>query len=328
MLGPDAPSQEHRNFLNTRKLRTRDSRYAEIASWYEGSVKSFGRGRAESVSSEDDSGGSNDIVTIPSGNQNLLGSFTYGNIPGVTSFNATTSIAGYDLESMEDVQHLAWPNLVSIDPDNTQGGFLSSFDNPILIDFSAPVLETVGGEIRIRGTNHMLSASLPSLVDVGGALTFFNLGILNSISCPVLETIGNNLYLQTLPALLSFSLPVLTAATGGMSIYENDNLASVTMNAMVTAGSGVMNIKENILLTSVSLTSFLPENGLAMDFTENALLAASVNHILARCIAKPCFCCGSGGFERGDKRGSDRSRHHRLSRIESSRSLRHNQLKT
>jgi len=62
---------------------------------------------------------------------------------------------------------------------------------------------------------------------------------------------------------------------------------------------GHVNCYSNSSLTDVDLSSYLPTDNTHQDFSNCALTAASVNHILARCVANPAYIFGvvslSGG---------------------------------
>jgi len=60
-------------------------------------------------------------------------------------------------------------------------------------------------------------------------------------------------------------------------------LASVNAN---------FNCYSNSSLTAVDLSSYLPTNDTHQNFFNCALTAASVNHILARCVANPAYVSG------------------------------------
>lgn len=77
----------------------------------------------------------------------LLGLSSFGSIPGLTEIivNDASSLAGYDFETMDELTSLSFPNLVSIDPDNTQGGYLWISDCSSLTSLSMPVYEPTNG---------------------------------------------------------------------------------------------------------------------------------------------------------------------------------------
>ncbi len=140
------------------------------------------------------------------------------------------------------------------------------------VTISLPNLATSTNYIDIDTCPDLESVDLSSLVSCGdgtSGLYLTSCNSLPSISLPSLVTVDGELYFQTSAALVSFSAPSL-----------------VTINGDVTADT-------NPLLTTVTLTSWLPTNGTTIGLDGNALNLASVNHILARCVANAAFVSGS-----------------------------------
>lgn len=88
-----------------------------------------------------------------------------------------------------------------------------------------------------------------------------------SLVLPVAVTLTDGLFLQT-PTLVSLSAPLL-----------------VTCGEIACAGA--------TSLADVSLPSWLPTNGSSINFNSCALTEASVDHILARCVANPAYVSGT-----------------------------------
>ena len=99
----------------------------------------------------------------------MLGFYTYADLPGITKiqFLGTTSLAGFDIESMNDMTELDFPNLVSIDPLNTQGGGFDCDSNAALTSLSVPALVSVAGGFDCDSNAALTSLSVPALVSVG-----------------------------------------------------------------------------------------------------------------------------------------------------------------
>jgi hypothetical protein len=99
------------------------------------------------------------------------------------------------------------------------------------------------------------------------------------------------------------SLPGITAlvfsqyniqATGGFNFNHAKDLVEISFPNLVSVPStGFLVCKNATLLTTVLLPNFLPGNGLTIDFSGCALTAASVNAILARCIANAAYVTGT-----------------------------------
>lgn len=90
---------------------------------------------------------------------------------------------------------------------------------------------------------------------------------------------------------------------GSLLIFDHAALTSVSAPNLVTCRNGVvwntLSINTNPVLVSISVPSLAPLNGCNLDFSKNALDAATVNAILARCVAAAGFVSGlvdlSGG---------------------------------
>ena len=115
-------------------------------------------------------GGATNIVTTPPGMEGLLGTFTYGDIPGLTKLvvNATTSLAGYDIELCEDLEELSFPSLVSIDPLNVQDGYFSCYGNTALASLDLSALTTVSGYFNCYGNTALVSLNVSVWVPTDG----------------------------------------------------------------------------------------------------------------------------------------------------------------
>lgn len=115
-------------------------------------------------------GSGGNIVTTPAGLENELGTFIYGDIPTLTklSFNQSSVIAGFDLESTTTVTEIDFPNLVSIDPLDIQSGSLIIAVNSSLSAIKLDQLSYVSYTLTIGGNVSLLSLDLHSLVHVGG----------------------------------------------------------------------------------------------------------------------------------------------------------------
>ena len=137
----------------------------------------------------------------------------------------------------------------------------------MLYSINAPLLTTVGGPyLRFQGNSNLSWIDLRSLTTASGiyigqpgdnSLASLRLDALTT--CPVVQ-------ICCLPALTSLSLPNLTSTTSFLA--NNSGLVSVT------------------------LTNWTPVNGSTVDFYGNNLTSASVNQVLARCVANPAYVSG------------------------------------
>ncbi len=106
-----------------------------------------------------------------------IGLFTFGNLTGITSasLTMTTSGAGFDIESTTQLTSIVWPNLVSVDPDGLQDGFITITGNSHLttLTFSALVTTNVNTDFTITNNPLLTVISLPRYVpQVGTRLKF------------------------------------------------------------------------------------------------------------------------------------------------------------
>lgn len=90
------------------------------------------------------------------------GYMTFGNLGGITSitFNQTSSIPGFDIESDTELVSLSFPNLVSIDPTNIQNGYLLIEGCTRLATLSMPVFVPNNGDQYMLDGNAFNAASV------------------------------------------------------------------------------------------------------------------------------------------------------------------------
>ncbi len=150
----------------------------------------------------------------------------------------------------------------------------------------------------------------------GGGMAWDSLSFLESFSAPNLVSVGLNFTMSTMPNLIELDLPVLQSVGGAVAINSNTLLPAVSLPALTTisaggglsvAGcsallsldapllvpfSGELFCSENPLLETVNLPVWSPANGTNVSFSNCSLSVASVNHILARCVANPAYASG------------------------------------
>lgn len=135
----------------------------------------------------------------------------------------------------------------------------------------------------------------PSLIEhtgAGNAIEFNNTVDISSLSFPVLTTHGgvnSAMSINSNTALASLSLPVLASVAGDLDLGGNI-FTSLSLPALVTIGGNFSMTGSGDLVT-VSLPVWVPTDGTVIDLSGNALSAASVNHILARCVAAGVETC-------------------------------------
>lgn len=156
---------------------------------------------------------------------------------------------------------------------NSLGGFdienqasLTSFSSPNLVSIDSN--STNGGYFALTANSGLTSASLPLLAVIGGNFSITQ----------------NNL-------LATIDLSSLVTAKNSITIAQNNALANLDLPSLVTCSGGLA-VKSNAILTTLSIPNYVPTNGDTQDFTGNSLNAASVNQILARCVANAGYVTG------------------------------------
>ncbi len=161
-----------------------------------------------------------------------IGFFTYGDLPGFTKlvFMQSTSIAGFDIESTNDLTEIDFPNLVTVDPTNIQTGLFWILGHAALTILSAPLLASVPGNVQCINNPLLTSVNFASLQTVGGSLRFDN-NSLTSINLPSLVTVSVAFHCESNTGLTTLNVP-LWVPTNGKSITAQGcalNAASIQM---------------------------------------------------------------------------------------------------
>jgi hypothetical protein len=208
------------------------------------------------------------IVTTPGNLSGALGTFSYGPIPGLTKlvFNTTVSIAGYDIEGGNStLTAVEFPNLESIDPNNTQAGYFTMYELNVT-SLSFPKLTFIAGGLD-PGQSGITTLSAPLLASCSG---------INVDSCP----------------LVTLSLPSLTQTTGAGATKRIHGIAclalqSVILPELVTITTNTLvqfEFWNSPLLTTLSVPKWVPTDGKNITLSGCALSAASVEGLLRRCV--------------------------------------------
>lgn len=163
-----------------------------------------------------------------------------------------------------------------------------------------PDLTTVSfaGLIRIGNTNEVASAC-EFLINDNESLTDIILTAFTTIRAKGNLIISNNESLVTLPLSALASL----GFESQINIVQNDALTSIDLSNLSVGvddnDSAEIFITSNPVLVSITLTNFVVKNNATLDFTGNALNAATVNSILARCVASASFTAGTLDLSQG-----------------------------
>jgi hypothetical protein len=146
------------------------------------------------------------------------------------------------------------------------------------------------GDFTIQGAQSLLSASFPNLVTVGHQAFFFGsfkiLGcpVLASISAPMLNVVADQFVVANNPLLTSVNFPKLTSVQSTFDASFS-GLTALNLPLMTNAGGDFL-VNANPGLATLSFPNLIfTVDGSLINFNGCALTAASVNHILARCMA-------------------------------------------
>ncbi len=226
----------------------------------------------ENVDARFGSGGEGTIgsISAPKLKNVQFGMFLYNN-PLLTSldFPSLETVVESGMDVVDDVPltSMSWPALRTVGVGSVGGvTYYAAYSCPNLTTLLHPALEQVDSDLVVFDCPVLESISFPSLVISG--ITITNCATLSSVSCPVLETSGE-VSIEFLDLITSLVLPSFISVSTQFQIFGCPNL------------------------TSVSFPVLLPSDGTSWFFTNNALSAASVNHILARCVANPAYVSGT-----------------------------------
>lgn len=178
---------------------------------------------------------------------------------------------------------------------------LTSADWTLLFDSRQLVINDATLEHFAIGGSSFISMSFPNLTDMtafnfDGAMSIAYNTLLTSLSLPLLATIAGNLELVDLQ-IAAPSLPSLVSIGGALYFAESSVVTNITLPQLTTIG-GLTQVRDNPNQVTFSAPNWLPTDGITIEFVGDALDAASVNHILARCVAAGVTTCSidlSGG---------------------------------
>lgn len=167
--------------------------------------------------------------TVPPDLAENLGFFSYGDIPGLTelTFINITSLAGFDIEDMTSLVSLTFPNLVNVDTESTQDGY-----------------------IYLAGLSNLTTLELPNLVEA--KFTLDNCDALTSLSLPSFQSTNGTSFNCTGNALLqNISLPSLPSPCPfGFNCSSNPSLQTVDFGSNFTLENG-----QSMVFTSCALSA-------------------------------------------------------------------------
>lgn len=176
-------------------------------------------------------------------------------------------------------------------------------NNPTVPAVGLPGLSSAN-QIDITDNPLLLSVDLSALKTFTGA-PFYSLGIARN---PLLGTLNLNALVSAIGsvdfdtnvALTNLQLNALVFVSGFFSIAGCSSLVSLSLPALVQQGTVYNFYASNCaVLANLNFPKWMPTNGRQLLFDGCALTQASVDHVLARCIANQGFVSGivnlSGG---------------------------------
>lgn len=252
----------------------------------------------------------------------MLGVSTNQNLPGVIALvlHHRRNLGGFYIEKQSTMLVLAFPDLISV------GYGIAVEENAELTSLSAPLLESILNGLTILQNPRLPIVDFPELVSAN-ALYISSNNVLKEIRLPKFEgvlsansslasnpllasidlrslvTTGNQgLNVSANPALTNLMLSKLQTVTGSLNLAGDTALASLNLPALVSAASAFLaslNAAGCSSLANVSLPLYEPSNGRNQTFSGCALSQASVDHILARCVASAAYVSGTVNLSGG-----------------------------
>ncbi len=234
---------------------------------------------------------------------------------GITSlvFNGVSG-AGFLLTSNSTLQTLSFPNLTSLPGTLSQTGGLFVTDSPAFVSVSAPKLVSCGDPMAFNtcaittvnfpllqsvftlgiNTNPIVTLSLPVLATSVGDITLNALALMTSCSLPSLVTVGGSLQIKDALVMTSLTLSALKTVGGDFDVENHPLLVTLSLPEITTVAEGFYcygNGPGADALVSFSAPKWVPTNGKNISFLNQSLSAASVAHILRRCVLAGVTTC-------------------------------------
>lgn len=190
---------------------------------------------------------------------------------GITSIalRRTSMAGGLTVEALDTVESVSSTTLTQIDPGSS---------------IALPNYPT-GSSIYISSCAALETVSFPNLVTVGESVSVLGCPLVTTINFDSLQKCG-------------FFCDDFGSGYFELSFSLNNALTSLSLPAFIgfddpsQVSYAQVAIEDNPVLTTVSMPAFLPNNGISVLFRRNALNQASVDHILARCVANAAFVSG------------------------------------
>lgn len=222
----------------------------------------------------------------------MIGFFTYGDLPGVTqvTFLGSSTLAGFDFEYTASITDIEFPNLASIDPLNTQSGYVACIGNSGLVTVNLPLLASAPGYFLCRNNTALTTLNTPAFVTIGGECSCDGNTSLGTLSFPSLQSVGGdfNCYGSTLLATCNF--PNLETVGGAFYCYSNPALTTVDLSSL-TAVANAFEFYNNTSLTTLDLSSLTSEGGDFKCYGNTSLVSLNLHSAVT--FAYNCYCYGN-----------------------------------
>lgn len=155
------------------------------------------------------------------------------------------------------------------------------------------------GDVNVASLSDLVSFTAPSLTHVYSSTIYVvDMLSLTTVSMPLLvDSVsgGADIYFNALPLLTSIDLTSFQTAQY-LAVSDATSLVSLSLPALLSAE---LTISGCTALVTLSVPLWTPTNTKNVNCSGNALSAASVNHILARCIANPAYDTGTISLDGG-----------------------------
>lgn len=177
--------------------------------------------------------------------------------------------------------------------------------NPTIPSISFSTLTNVA-RVQIFSNPVLDIVSLPQLKAQTGAtnknLEIVNNAALSTVNLSALQSTTQALALNGNPSLATLQLDKLVFVGAYISLTGDTSLVTLNLPLLVTVASNVFfgfAASGCTALNNVSFPKYLPTNGSAQNFSNCALTEASVDHVLARCVANANYVGGTVNLSGG-----------------------------
>lgn len=166
------------------------------------------------------------MVSVPAGKEQSFGLALFGDVPGLTSFvwNGVHTLAGFDLSYTVSLTSLSFPNLIDVDPTNSQGGYMNLSYHAALVSISLPLLTTVAGTLSAHDNPLLTTLDVPSWVPTDS--TTYNL--------------SNNAFVSTTVELLLRRFVLASVSLCTILLNGGTNAGVASLNAQGQADAATL----------------------------------------------------------------------------------------